>query len=473
MDESSSLRFFQGLYFSLNIIHLSANQRKEINDIIKKNGGNIVIGIPKETTHLVTGEKDIIDDSYRVKTAFAKGAKVVLPQYIFDCASFGQKLDEWKYFLIKGEDPTNFGASETDFVLKIVSEGLKNIQSILIETTLIEDSITNTLDQISGLCAGVLMSYDEEPYLNECSSLVNQMFEVIDSHPSMEERSDDIVPTVTSSLAPALPSFGKKLGEQQNSLASSIALRNKQKEERLQQQNLRIKQREDEKMKKEIDRKIREKEREMKIEQTRIKLEKERLKREEERAKTQRDMEIRSNQFNSQFKVNSSGSEIESEIDQEEVEKKRIEKMKEEEKERKKIIKDQKSKMKKEAMKIVYREKQEERKYKKEERLRVQKEEEEKKLKEKEIARVEYKQRHERKALKEMEKAKTPQKPAEPVVNDDSRKLFIGGVNFDDLKRLKKKLTADAEKEVKTQRVNNLFKIFEQFGTVEKKKKIL
>jgi len=393
-----SLGFFKGLYFSLNIIHLPSNQRKEIQEIIKNNGGIIVIGIPKETTHLVVGDKDILDDSLRARTAYIKSVKVVLPQFIFDCATSNKKLDEWKYFLIKGEDPTKFGSTEEDFVLNCLTEGFLNIQSIIAETKIIEDSISKTLTQISALCVGVIISYGEV-HKSDLSSLTDQMFDTI----QLNENSFQVeTPTIISYTS----EFGKKKPEQQNSLSLSIAIRNKQREDKLHAQNLKNQQREEEKMKKEIERKIREKEREMKIEQNRIKLEKEKIKREEERLKVQREFEVKSAQFRNKFGFLDSELEIESEIDYEELEKNRLEKMKEEEKERKQIIKTQKAKIKKETLKIINKEHQEERKHKKEERLRKEKEENERITKEKEIARIEYKERHEKKALKEKRKSR-------------------------------------------------------------------
>lgn len=105
--------------------------------------------------------------------------------------------------------------------------------------------------------------------------------------------------------------------------------------------------------------------------------------------------------------------------------------------------------------------------------------EEEKKQKvlEKELARKEYAERQvclyfhppliplqERKRLKILEGE------APPPPTDDNRKLYVGGIKFDDLKRLPKKLNSAAELAVKKERIKNLVKLFEKFGKVEKLK---
>jgi len=107
----------------------------------------------------------------------------------------------------------------------------------------------------------------------------------------------------------------------------------------------------------------------------------------------------------------------------------------------------------------------ESRKLKREEDEKIKKEEEEKVKIQKETARLEYAERQERKRLKaekEKIKANTP-KP-----QDDDRKLFVGGLNLEDLKKLNITLDPTSEKTLKRTRSNHLFKLFAQFGQIEK-----
>jgi len=48
--------------------------------------------------------------------------------------------------------------------------------------------------------------------------------------------------------------------------------------------------------------------------------------------------------------------------------------------------------------------------------------------------------------------------------------MFLGGVKFDDLAKLPRKLDLIAENRIKLARINHIFKICEQFGVIEKKK---
>jgi len=99
---------------------------------------------------------------------------------------------------------------------------------------------------------------------------------------------------------------------------------------------------------------------------------------------------------------------------------------------------------------------------------KIQQEQETKKLQEekkrnKEIARKEFAERHEKKRIKALLRMDKPEEPAE-----DERKMFVGGLVFDDLKR--HNLDQKSVEKIKKERAKQIMKMFDRFEGVVKKK---
>jgi len=120
---------------------------------------------------------------------------------------------------------------------------------------------------------------------------------------------------------------------------------------------------------------------------------------------------------------------------------------------------------------IQKQERLEQKRRKKLEELQTKKETQEKLLLEKSKACREYIERHERKRLKELKQQSQKQEvPLIPkfVPSDDDRKLFIGGLTFEDLNQnvKRKKLDEKMVPKCKGERVKNFPKLLERFGKI-------
>jgi len=154
-------QLFDGLCFSLSLMNESLSTKKDITQFIKINGGQIVIGLPKETTHLVTGVQEIIDNSFKVKTAQKNGIFVVIPSFVLDSVRYCRREPEWNHMIINGKSALEIGRSEEDCVLNGLSKGIQNVISVMKDVQVVEHSFETALSNISGLCTNILFQWTE------------------------------------------------------------------------------------------------------------------------------------------------------------------------------------------------------------------------------------------------------------------------------------------------------------------------
>jgi hypothetical protein len=156
------------------------------------------------------------------------------------------------------------------------------------------------------------------------------------------------------------------------------------------------------------------------------------------------------------------------------------------EKERKKKLrmaaKLQKKQKKKEIRRAFLLEKQQKLRERREQRRRELQEKEKKAEAErqaKERARREYQERHERKRLKELAEGNKPPVPKEPVmreiISDDDRKLFVGGLTFEDLQAnvKRKKLDPAQVSNCIAERIKRFPDLFARFGPIKEFKEFI
>eukprot|EP01114_Cavostelium_apophysatum_P017145 TRINITY_DN5023_c0_g1_i2.p1 TRINITY_DN5023_c0_g1~~TRINITY_DN5023_c0_g1_i2.p1 ORF type:complete len:223 (-),score=21.84 TRINITY_DN5023_c0_g1_i2:16-684(-) len=141
----------QGLHFSLSISHLSGNERKDINEIIKRNGGSIVIGFPQNTTHLIAGEKEISECGFRVKGAFSKGCAVVLPSFILASEQSPEKPNEWNHTMLGTRRAKDVARNAEELVFQSFQKAILTLQQVTVAANLVENSLREGIDNIAAL----------------------------------------------------------------------------------------------------------------------------------------------------------------------------------------------------------------------------------------------------------------------------------------------------------------------------------
>jgi len=157
MDFSGSI--FHGLYFSISLSNESLSFKKVLTDTIKILGGTVVVGLPKETTHLLTGSKEITELSFKVKAAIKNGCWVVLPSFITESYRCNSREDEWNHTIIDGRAATLLAPNANCLVENAFSRALYNINNVTISAGVVEHSFQTALDNISGLCAQLLLRH--------------------------------------------------------------------------------------------------------------------------------------------------------------------------------------------------------------------------------------------------------------------------------------------------------------------------
>jgi len=232
--------------------------------------------------------------------------------------------------------------------------------------------------------------------------------------------------------------------------------------------------REEERKKKEEERKQREEEFKRRSEQITKEIEERRQKLEREREKAMKKLQDRLAEFKTKtvFSFDAITQPQDEEEDEEEKAKLEEERIKAEKEKKKKEIKAEKrskkraqNKQQQEEYELQKQQKLQDRRRKREEEAIKKQEEEESIKKQKEIARLEYAARKEKKRLKVEKEQELENSPAP---TDDARKLFVGGLNLDDLKKLNITLDPESEKALKLTRAKHLFKLFALFGDIEK-----
>lgn len=74
--------------------------KKELVQEITSNGGEICFGVTKNTTHLITTEKDVTDLTFVVRTAIKNGCWIVMPSFVFDSTRVSRRDKEWNHMII-------------------------------------------------------------------------------------------------------------------------------------------------------------------------------------------------------------------------------------------------------------------------------------------------------------------------------------------------------------------------------------
>eukprot|EP01119_Soliformovum_irregulare_P023368 TRINITY_DN8151_c0_g1_i1.p1 TRINITY_DN8151_c0_g1~~TRINITY_DN8151_c0_g1_i1.p1 ORF type:complete len:602 (-),score=277.24 TRINITY_DN8151_c0_g1_i1:43-1848(-) len=519
---------FHGLHFFLSLGNTPLKIKKDLSDVIKKNGGQIEVGVSKKTTHLVALEKEIGEISTRVKTVYLAGGYVVTPSFIDESIHSGRRADEWKHTYLGKEAATNFARNPEQIVMRGINRALGNIEAALTnkENPIPTSSFKTASHLISSIAVQIISFHIPVTSRSPISSM--NLFELVDemhrhmgtplvaesiidhktsfqsSLPSKSKftatlrtktlpskyssgilgtvgNSSSLVGTVGTSLGtPHVTSYLNK--SRFKDPTSTFQVENSSSTRFLEKAAERRKERE-EKMKIQLEIKLKkEEERKQKAEETRIQLESFKLKREElkrEQEKIQlENAERLASSLNLNFQLEMSEINRRFEMEQkrrEEIETEKKIQLEKERLEKIQLEKKKKSQDRQERAKLKLENERKIRSQKRKEHLENAKQKKiEKELKiqvEKDTARVEYAERHAKKANKALLRGDEPE--VEKPENYDDRKLFVGGIHFDDISKKFPQVKPEEKDEIIRRRIKIIRSMFSRFGAILKKRDLI
>ncbi|KAM9973888.1 hypothetical protein ACTFIW_007550 [Dictyostelium discoideum] len=512
--------FFKGKSFCLDFpTSLSPTKKSQYTQFIKKNGGKIDFSITSKTNYYITHLSNIESQSSRTKNALKLNIDILLDTFIYNC--FDNKLNSLDYFnylyvnglpanLTINENIIENSISETYFVLNNILSTFKQ------QTTTTTSSSLNTIN-INTINNNCNYGFDdkeiyEEEYESSELSYGLDMFEESSSLSSSSSSSSIFSPvslisttqpspssllTFTSTLNSNLTSnlyesITNDLNKPSKPL-SKFELLLLQKKENNEKKKLEIQKIEEEKKRiKDEQIEIKRKERQDKLDQSqkekqiKIESEKERRKLVLEKTKstlthdqliklTKSNITI-TNNTNNNKNTNNKNNKLKStsfalQIDHEGIRIKK-EQLKLERLKKIEIEKEEKKREKDERTRLFHDNKNELERIENEEKIRKQKESLESFLKrqEKRLAKEKKEQKDREDGIVDSTTTtSTTTIVKEPEVDEDLRKLFVGGINCDDI--TDSKIVKDLKKleKIRDKRIQSLLKLFDKFGKVQKR----
>jgi len=212
-----SILYMSGVFTKLVFaISLTSNPRekKEVIEEIKKNGGEINFGITKNTTHLITSEKEINDVSFNVKSAYKIGCWVVLPTFIFDSVRFGKKEQEWNHTIINSERACTLAENEEELVLQNIHQAVSNITNLCVGVGTVESAFTDAIHNIRSISIAILSEYRNDTFRGTIKETLHTLYKTISHPPARRIEVGEIKPTsqkstITSSFTSSYTSSFK------------------------------------------------------------------------------------------------------------------------------------------------------------------------------------------------------------------------------------------------------------------------
>lgn len=451
------MSLFSQFTFCLDLSNESLKFKKEIQEIIKKNGGKIGLSINQQTTHVITTEKEILHSSLKIRAAYKYNCHVVFPSFIFHSQQKNKKEEEWKHTInsLQVQSQRGYLPSLDMYLQEVFGQALQNIFAIYFGTQYFRWSISEACKTISSLCVSIQREKVQHLPLPQQIEYTYQTLQ----NSSSETPSYKVKPThfLSKRSFRTLNSLSKEADVKNLSLSDRIAIKKKEREEIIQ------KKMEEKRKQEEVKRLItqrREEEKKQRQAERILRARRELLKKKRARKRREKALFDPVSTFNQQL-IKMEKQKLREE---EEYRRKKLQQKTKQKQEKKRRKRERKKMLR--AFRSIEKQKKLEEKRKKKEEFLLKVEKQKKEVAElKETRRREYAERMERKKQKELKKSE--EKPRE-----DSRKLFVGGVLFTDLARYKKQLKFDekTENDIKQTRIKKYFEIFERFGTIIEKK---
>ncbi|KAH3745141.1 hypothetical protein Pelo_13461 [Pelomyxa schiedti] len=160
---------------------VSMAAKKFLAGVIHKKGGTVSAIVTKRTTFLVVTKNQLATPDIKIRTALSYGVQVVTPEYVKCCVIQGRCLDSWPYRYLGTQVATTFAPSEESLVCNSVCQfgramwGLAGTTFTSVPLTRVRQAIC----QLHNLCRGLLPRNTEPAVV--CSSFSSILKQVLGS----------------------------------------------------------------------------------------------------------------------------------------------------------------------------------------------------------------------------------------------------------------------------------------------------